>query len=36
MWFALPIWAMFPLSCVHVRAHSGRETSAHRKTGSAQ
>src|SRR6218665_2359703 len=27
---------MFPLSCVHVRAHTGRETSAHKKTRSAQ
>ena len=28
--------SMFRLSCVHVRAHTGRETSAHKKTCSAQ
>ena len=27
--------SMFPLSCAHVRAHTGRETSAHKKTWSA-
>jgi len=27
---------MFPLSCACVRAHTGRKTSAHKKTWSAQ
>jgi len=27
---------MFPLSCARVHAHTGRETSAHKKTWSAQ
>src|SRR6218665_3279046 len=31
-----PLWTMFPLSCARVRAHTGRETSAHKKTRSAQ
>jgi len=26
---------MFPLSCAHVRAHAGHETSTHKKTWSA-
>jgi len=30
------MWAMFPLSCAHVSVHTGRETSAHIKTRSAQ
>src|SRR6218665_4004157 len=28
-------WAMFPLSCARVHAHTGSETSAHKKTWSA-
>jgi len=28
-------WAMFPLSCARVRAHTGSETSAHKKTWGA-
>src|SRR6218665_2631901 len=30
------MWAMFPISCARVCAHTGRETSAHKKTRSTQ